>query len=387
MRQILLFITLLAISLKCFGQTRSDINQLSMLGKINKAINDSATNDDKKNFTSYFNAISNLVTQDSSSTLLINTSIYSFFKIIDSDKYAIGTNFIRDKWMRDCQLNLGLSPQTQTTTFSNFIKSFQLGITYAIINNKVIPKRYYNDAELNKQFNTRGIILDSVNAYMARAYADKDSVDVALIQQFIDSPPSNKSDITLPKQFKDYLKNILGIHQSFYDIVKTNLDTIYTQYQNKLKTRPLLTVSCNSFYDEINGRWKNIDFSENFSYFPSARKKTSISLTAKFSIQNDTAINNELNQGNNLFRDLFNSSLNANVPLNLWASRTLLEIKPAFTYAHIFSGIFKGEEMDKFTGQIIFGIDITKTISIPFSLVYDIKNPQFLGFLSLQYSF
>ena len=150
------------------------------------------------------------------------------------------------------------------------------------------------------------------------------------------------------------------------------------------KNRPLWTLVPNIDYDGKHGWIKDYSLKTSFTLYGTINSGSRVGYTIQpsYSWSDDT-----LSNTSNITRRIFNTSFSADFTLNKDADgKPNWELKPAITYAHTEGTLYKGEKTDALSFITTVSVKINKDFTLPISIKVTQNKPNFLGFLSIQYS-
>ena len=188
---------------------------------------------------------------------------------------------------------------------------------------------------------------------------------------------------------KDYPESVQELYRKYlkargYDstgLFKSTQD-IYDSIAKNIEMKALLTVSFNPGYDWNNSRFDtttiNIQYLKGFGNF---KKPWNIDLKATQLFQHDST-----SKQKDLSRLVFIATLGINKVL-VYDSKLnpLIELELAYENDYIENGLYIKEEKNQPKIVNTLRVHLTKEISLPVSLKYDLKKPNLLGFFRLQW--
>lgn len=160
-----------------------------------------------------------------------------------------------------------------------------------------------------------------------------------------------------------------------------SINTVYKAYEDaKQSTRQkgLLTLSINGAFSQ-QSTFDSAQFSMVYLQgITSTGKSLELDARATFSYQ-DTTI------GKDKYRSLANGSLGLNYALisNRKTKMSIVEVKPYFAYKRVIGALFPDEQKELFTANAEIRIRVLHGLWIPFTVKYDLKKSNFLGFLNV----
>jgi hypothetical protein len=337
------------------------------------------TGDDKANFSSILNALGKFTSQDEA-TITFQPTLYGIVSMVDP-KIREQNNFIKATFLRNFQLNLGISP-SETSIFE--IDNFQSGFSYAILNNKKLKKKEYDAlVASDPAIQNLGLYLAALGEFVAnhpntaageqaRLYAEKGLSEEA-VKEMNDT-------------LKVYLKNKLGVSTDAELVnMETGLNKAFDQLLTELSKRTLLTVEFKSTYDFTDTQWGKLAFTPvNLYCYFNKKKLSSPGLNAKLNyvMSTDTTTKEALK------RSSLETEVGMNFPIkvNPETEKARFEIKPGVSYKYIAQRLYKDENRSKLDPTLTLRIRINDDFYLPLKFEYDTENAELFGFLSIQFS-
>jgi hypothetical protein len=300
-------------------------------------------------------------------------------KLKTSPSLNVDTEYIRHNFDRNFQFNFSLKLDSQY----NF-NGFSGGLTWAAINKRDTTLISLINSDIDKVWQSNFTKLDKlIRQYRVLRdphHLGKDSV-------------FNHTDSMINRMMKlgkfsidsfpgvDSLPKIFNFRDSLNNILKSGLNNVYSYYDSVKQStllKPLLTFSLNG---AVNKQSKFDSAQVGAVYLQGLTKSGKpLELDIRMNLGfKDTLINKDN------YRTVFNSSagLNYAIITNKKTNNSILEIKPYFEYDKIISGLLPGENVNKFLANVDLRFRITQNLWIPFTIKYDIKNGNFLGFLNI----
>ena len=360
--------------LSCIGNVFAQTKQF----ELEKEIANKKTGDDKANFSSILNALGKFTSQDGS-TIAFQPTLYGLGSIFNP-KLKEQDNFVNATFLRNFQLNLGLTPNEESI-FK--IDDLQSGFSYAILNNKKLTRADYKNlkdsepTQQRKKFNAalgrfifdnrRTAIGQKARTYANKALTEEDVVKMdTLLKAFLKSELSVSSD-----------SELAGMSSGF--------NTAYKDLTTQLSKRTLLTFDFKSSYSFADNGWDELSFTPVNLYCYFNKNKLSspgLNATFKYVMGRDTSTKEALK------RQLIETEVGMNFPVkvNPDTEKAAVEIKPGISYKYIAQRLYKDENRSKFDPTLTFRIRINDDFYLPLKLEYDTENAELFGFLSIQFS-
>lgn len=288
--------------------------------------------------------------------------------------------YIHQKFARNFQFDFSLKLD------SNYkFTGFQSGFTWAVINKR--------DSTLFTLVNTLADSLyiiantDLQNAFIKYKHGLSDStgnikpenLDLfkrvkAEFENSIDANGFTKMS-SLPKELQPFLKDS-------YDKNLQKADSIFNEKIETLRTKPLLTFSANSTFQNNAKAFDNGE--AQLVYLQGIKSKTtSIELDLRSSISTKDTIVTTTTR-----RTRFKSSAGINFSLiHSKEQKSVLEFKPYFEYQNILTHPIADEKKEMFSANADLRLRILNNLWIPLTITYDLKKGKFLGFLNVAFNF
>jgi hypothetical protein len=364
MRAKVVYTLLFAFSTSIFAQVKTQINKnTSYQEELGNKIFEDQSLDHSLKFGGYLSAVANFAGVQNN-TITLQPTLYALNNLLHGWSTTIDTTYAKEIFLRNSQIDLGFTPNAKNL----FAKpsDYQVGFTYAILNNKDIPLEDFDISSGPwKRFSD---MLDTLysDLYELRDQMTKDDF------HRICSIADNGYYELLPDSIYRYLKGTYG------DVLSRNFQkNIIDSLANELSRQSLLTVSGKATYKLSNYWWDDFTFKATFSKYILSKKGSfvdpSIDVTASYSMQDDTT-----KVGKNSDRQ----TVQLLVELNLRGS--MFEIRPGISFTHVPNGLYEKEKQDKISPTAEFDLKIAAKTIVAFTMNYDNDTKKVTGGLKIQ---
>ncbi len=293
-------------------------------------------------------------------------------KLKTNPSLIVDTNYVKHSFDRNFQFNFSLGIDS-----SYHLNGYSAGFTWAAINKRDTTLINLTKSKTESVWAAAAAKFpQALINYRIKKFAKRtsqDSADAIMAKQAVSNMMKiGKFDASLlPNDFT--AKDSINVIQAVFDA--------YDSAKASTMQMPLLTFTFNTAFSKRS----SFDSAQlGFVYLQGLTKKGNpleLDLRANFRIK-DTAVNNDR------YRSVFTSSGGMNcVLIKSKAQASILEFKPYVEYDKIISGLFPGEKADYFYANADFRLRVTQNIWIPFTIKYDVKAGNFLGFLNVSANF
>jgi hypothetical protein len=297
------------------------------------------SNSDAETFGGYLSAVGQFVGKDGN-TITFQPRMYDLDKLFCNKNIDVDTYYERIAWERNLQINVGFTPNA-INLFTN-PANFQIGFTFAVINNKEIPVEDYRSVMNSYQVYTE---LQRYLTEQIQTLAN-DTIKT-MIMKII-----NHQDYSyLPKFLRDSVEKKFDLPISkMMEIPKNLVDSL----SHILPRRPQLIFDVNALHGLGNRGEAGLNWKTSFSSYIFVQKKGSVdpqvNLSASYSLA-DNITRTVVNLG----RSIFDVSAGINI---IFFSR--FELKPGVSYMNIFSGLYAHEHQIAYSPTASFFIKIAE---------------------------
>ncbi len=334
------------------------------MSDLSKEIVKNQSNSDAETFGGYLSAVWHFVGK-SGNTITLQPRIFDLDKMFSNRNIDVDTIYARKAWERNIQINIGFTPNSKN--LFNAPVNFQMGFSFAVINNKEIPLKDY-DSTIAPYARYTGM-----QRYLTeQAQTAGDSITRARIKNFI-----NGTNSDLPEFLRDSVKKIFGQPIGKMTAIPKELLDNLTQ---TLPRRPLLVVDVNGIHGLGNRGEAEVDFETSFSSYIFRQKKNvdpQLNLSASYSLADNTELNNI-----NLNRHILDISAGINI---IFFSK--VDFKPGISYTNILSGIQAKEQQTSWSPTASFLFKIAEKLVMAFNWSYDSDKAASTTILKLKTSF
>jgi len=343
-----------------------------------KEVANKKTGDDKANFSSILNALGKFTSQDEA-TITFQPTLYGLGSMFNP-KLKEQDNFINATFLRNFQLNLGITP-SEESIFD--IDDFQSGFSYAILNNKKLTRTDYTNLVASEPTQQRRLF----NAALGRFIFDnRRTAAGAEARGYTNKALTDAEVANMDAGLKAFLKNRLGVSTDA-DLVtmSSGVNAAYKALTTELSKRTLLTFDFKSTYSFADNKWDELSFTPINLYCYFNKKKLSspgLNATLNYIIGTDTSTKEALK------RRTLKTEVGMNFPIkvNPDTEKAAVEIKPGISYKYIAQRLYKDENRSKFDPTLTFRLRINDDFYLPLKLEYDTEKAELFGFLSIQFS-
>jgi len=303
-----------------------------------------------------------------------------------SDYYLSKTN----KAARNFEVSFGVHKGT-----NGELNTLLGGFKYAIINNRSKSDENFTDyPQLNTDLqNTNNVRNSAQQLYQNEIDEIKNDEKTKknLQDQFdlsLHNYNSSQNIKDLPVRVQAIIDSIInknyGISTSdFFNAPQKTYDNI----AKKIDTKGLLTLSFNPGYSWNNARFDSTTIS--LRYLAGLVKKTG-NYNKPWNLDgqlNVSFLHDTTGLKKNLSRTLGVGSIGVNkIFLNDEKLNPIIEFELAFEDDYILNRTYKNEDQNKITLNTILRVHLSKEISLPITLKYDLKNPNLLGFFKIDWN-
>lgn len=368
-RNLILLFVLLNIS-NAFAQTKQFEFEQEIAGK--------KTGDDKANFSSILNALGKFTSQDDA-TIAFQPTLYGLGTIFNPDLKS-QDKFIRAAFLRNFQLNLGITPSSESV-FN--IDDFQSGFSYAILNNKKLTAADYDNLVASEPTQQRRLFNAALGRYI---FDNRKNAEGATARTFTNKALSAADVTAMSAPLKAFLKNRLGVSTDAELVsMSSGFNNAYKALTTQLSKRTLLTFDFKSTYSFADKQWGELSFTpvNLYCYFNKTKLSSpGLNATLSYVLGTDTSTKQALK------RRTIETEVGMNFPIkvNPETEKAAFEIKPGITYKYITARVYKDEKKSQFDPTLTFRIRINDDFYLPLKLEYDTESAELFGFLSIQFS-
>ena len=338
-----------------------------------RTVNDLKTGNWQDVLTSFFQlGISDLT--GSNKALNFKANLFAL-KVKADSNLLIDRYYKKQKFARNFQFDFALKLDS-----SYKFKGFNSGFTWAVINKRdssvfsfinTATDDYYNKAQVaiadaldnfTRSLNDAGDTIPAKNLELHRKVKAK--IDEIKEKSYF-VPAEKFPNEFIPFISKEYDKNLKEAEKGF------------NEGMEKLRTKPLMTLSVNTSFENKERTFNN--GTAQLIYLQgikSKRAKTEIDIRAFASIKDTTVIKTQR-------RSIFNSTVGINFTLLQVDGKSIIEFKPHMEYNAILSKPYASEEKSVFLANADLRLRIFDNFWLPLTIKYDIENSNFLGFLDI----
>jgi hypothetical protein len=327
-----------------------DLIKTQPAATLAKEIVRNQSNSDAVTFGGYLSAAGQFVGKDGN-TVTFQPRIYDLDKIFGRKNIEVDTNYARTAWERNLQINAGITPNAKNL-FGN-PENFQMGFTFAIINNKEIPLEDFQS------------VMDSYQMYAAmQTYLTEQihSIGNDTIKTMVMKMVNHQDYSCLPKFLQDSVEKKFGHPIStMMDIPKNLMDSL----SHILPRRPQFIADVNAIHGLGNRGEAGLDFKISFSSYLFAQKKAGVdpqlNLSVSYSFADDMARSNV-----NINRRSLDIAAGINI---IFFSR--FDLKPGISCTNIFSGRYADERVISYSPTVSFLVKIAEKIVVAINWRYN----------------
>jgi hypothetical protein len=307
-------------------------------------------------------------------------TLFTIQSAFSKDSLNASSIYLKKKAVRNLELGIGINKGSDGN-YDLMMASFK----YALINKRDRSETNFLQVDKVLEMDVR---LMTEARHKARldyfALIKDDEVKKAELGKADESFKKSGDIKDYPKPMQDlYVKNLKekGIKDPL-SLVQTTKDA-YDKVGKQIDKRGLLTFTVAPGYDWNHSRFDTTSASlEYLIGFGNYKKPWNIDANAKGVLEYDST-----SSGKNLSRSLGTVSLGLNKVLICDSKlNPILEWGLALEYDHFFNGVYKSEEKDQRKLVSTLRIHLSKEISIPIVLKYDLNKPNLFGIFRLTWN-
>jgi hypothetical protein len=362
---------LLFIGIACFYKPAfSQVDTLTQLYKFTNNVNAKKTANSKDVLSNIFRAsVANLLGKNKA--FQFNSTFYAIDSVVNKNmRSSTDFYYAKQRALRGIQLNLAVKVDSST----NQLTDFSGGLTIALIN-----KRDVTYADFSTQLVPVLDHFETLRKSINMKLAARPGVSIAEIQESWTAYSKSHDFADLDPLVKAEVNTLSPADQAF---IKTDEPNKKFNDLTKLYARKsLLTLSPNYNYNRVN---KQSSFALSAAYVVGIsrsvdKKPWELEAKSSISIMADTTIA-VANYKNRPF--LISAGVNKVLREDADNASTM-ELKGFFQYDYQFGDKQPGVDAGKVTFNTTWRINLYKSIWLPVTLRYDVKNANIFGFLSL----
>nr|WP_294790008.1 hypothetical protein [uncultured Mucilaginibacter sp.] len=327
--------------------------------------------DDKLNFAKRISALGSFVSSESDA-LTFKATIFGLRTAI-RPSLNVDSIYRNHVFQRNFEIDLSATPNESVFKYSGVTAGF----TYAILNNVSVKKSDYERLSQSYDVEDQGLGYNKLLTVLAALKIShpewRETIDKLLTSELPEK-------VFIPKELGKALKKEGFINGA--EVFKA-ADKQFADLKEEVKTRPLLTIGPNVNYDGERGWAKKVSIKGGLTLYSLLNKNRKIawSLTPSYSLSTDTAM-----QTAKLSRKIFNTDLSANIIIPDENGKSVFEIKPILSYTNTKGGLYKDEKENAWSFATKLTFRINDDFSLPITFKVTQNKPNFLSFLSVQYS-
>ena len=318
-----------------------NLDKTQPVAALAKEIVRNQSTSDAVTFGGYLSAVGQFVGKDGN-TVTFQPRIFDLDKIFCHKNIEIDTNYARTAWERNLQFNAGVTPNSKNL-FSN-PANFQIGFTFAIMNNKEIPLEDFKSVMDSYQIYTE------MQSYLTgQIYMLGNDTMKTMVMKIV----NHQDYASLPKFLQDSVAKKFG-HPilKMMEIPEILLDSL----SHILPRRPQLITDVNAIHGLGNRGEAGLEFKVSFSSYIFTQKKASIdpqvNLSASYSLADDITQSNI-----NISRRSLDITAGINI---IFFSR--FDLKPGVSYTNILSGLYAHEHTISYFPTASFLVKISEKL-------------------------
>lgn len=299
-------------------------------------------------------------------------------------------NYKRNKFLRNLNFNFSIKLDT-----SYRFNGFSSGVSYALINKrdytvfdeflKIVTDSMY---EYNKFTDGLSPLVQGITDVSLKNKVREQGHKLFTDTTFTFDKVDNEVKKYLLKLIKD--SNLVRLEKMIKSNDKANvaknIKNAYNEEKSFFQTRPLLTLSISDTTYKDDFMFSNINLK--LEYLKGLGKSKAganweFNIPAQVNFLDDT-----MQKKRDLKRAVFRVEPGINLVLrNKSAQHSMFEFKFSGEYYHFFSGLYPGEEKDRFTFNGTIRVRVINDIWIPLQFKYDPDKGNVFGFLSVKFNF
>lgn len=297
----------------------------------------------------------------------------------------VDKKYVSEKFARNFQFDFSLKLDS-----SYRFNGFQGGFTWAIINKRdssvfslvnsladslyLVSANYLQLAFISFQQSITDPITGQIKADKLQLFKD-------IKQKFEDaySKAISVSSKLFPPEFQIFLAPY--VKKGYDDNVK-RADSMLNIELDKLRTKPLLTLSVNSTFKNDQQAFNNGD--AQFVYLQGIKTKKSITeldIRLSGNIRDTVIVSKERRA---------DAQLSAGINFSLFqgnSQKSFFEFKPYLEYKSVLTRLIGSEKKNLFSANADLRLRLTDNLWLPFTIKYDFNKKNFLGFLNIAFNF
>jgi hypothetical protein len=318
-----------------------DLDKTQPVKTLSDEIVRNQSNSDAETFGGYLSVVGRFVGKDGN-TVTLQPRIFDIDKIFSHINIEVDTNYASTAWERNLQINAGVTPNSKNL-FDNPV-NFQMGFTFAFMNNKEIPLEDYQSVMDSYQ-----IYADMQSYLTGQIYALGNDTIKTMVMKIV----NHQDYSSLPKFLQDSVKKKFGHPISqMMEIPENLLDSL----SHILPRRPQLIADINAIHGLGNRGEAGLDLKVSFSSYIFTQKKTGVDpqvdLSASYSFVDDITQSDV-----NISRRNLDVTAGINI---IFFSR--FDLKPGVSYTNILSGQYAHERTTSYSPTASFLIKITEKL-------------------------
>jgi hypothetical protein len=247
------------------------------LTKVYRSIDSVRTQDGKLNFAKKITALGNFISSEDDA-LTFKATLFGLFV-----KDKVDSNYTKRVFERNFEIDLSATPNSSVFKYSEAAAGF----TFAIINNASVPKGDYEKLVQTYQIQEKKPTYFRLLQVLAQLKNAHPEWGTKIDELLVSSTPDK---VIIPADIGRALKDA-GFKNGADVFVAA--DKLFADLQEKVKNRPLLTISPKVNYDGALGWAKNVSVKGNLTLTSLNKKgdrKIEWSLTPAYTLSTDTAM-------------------------------------------------------------------------------------------------
>ena len=314
------------------------------------------------------------------------SSLFGIKKLFSKKDLELSDYYLnREKPSRNLEFGLGVHKDAD-----GHLNDLGAGFKYALINNRSKSDADFSAIpEISKALkNMLDALYKAELEYQSSISAEKDPERKAVRQKEFDNALKKYSATQkikdLPAGMQHMLEAIISKdYNSDTDIFFSLPQQLYDIAAKKIDQRALLTIGASPGYAWTSRRFDSSTvFAQYLKGFGNYKKPWNIDAMLMFRFLHDSS-----GTAKNLARTVaaftigLNKTLVADEQIN-----PLLEFEGAFEADHVYARLYNNEDRDKFSVNAILRVHISRELTVPLTLQFNLKHTDLLGFLTVDWN-
>lgn len=313
------------------------------------------------------------------------SSLFGIQKLFSSKDLDLSQYYLAKKGARNFEVSLGVDKNKD-----NNVDNVRAGLKYGIINNRSKSDvNFTNFEEIGNPLQNLGRIQNQAGqVYFRLINAITDPAERELRRkEFMAANEKFKKSLKVSDLPNEIVLLIDSISKSQLSMSAEELfaapQKAYDIRAKKVDQQSLLTLEFSPGYSWNKKRWDSTSVVVQYlKGFGNYERPWNFDGQLKNHFLRDT-----LGKPKNLSRSIAVVQIGLNKILAIDDKKNpLIEFELAFEDNYVHRGVYNGEDRNKLSFNTIFRVHITKEITVPLTLKYDLNNPNVFGFLQFNWN-